>query len=240
MSNGSSTLPPAAESAAAVLAAAGGRWEVLARHSHTLSVRWGAGGREERTNEESGVACRVTGPRGAGFAAASGRGARAGRQAAEAALHAVLPGPDPLPPVGVLGWSPVPPPPPSATAQRLHEVAARQRHAFERYAGIELMELRMCSGEAHSHFTGEGHAAQAHVTGAVAGSYWRRKQAQTARWAGPSIEISTSQLSPSVRLRRYWCAAGARRLTGDSPTWCWRPRPPARAGAGRALAARQR
>ncbi len=35
MSNGSSTLPPAAESAAAVLAAAGGRWEVLARHSHT-------------------------------------------------------------------------------------------------------------------------------------------------------------------------------------------------------------
>ena len=213
MSNGSSTLPPAAESAAAVLAAAGGRWEVLARHSHTLSVRWGAGGREERTNEESGVACRVTKPRGAGFAAASGRGARAGRQAAEAALHAVLPGPDPLPPVGVLGWSPVPPPPPSATAQRLHEVAARQRHAFERYAGIELMELRMSSGEAHSHlFTGEGHAAQAHVTGAVAELVLAAKAgpARLVRWAGPSIEdLDVAALAERSSEAVLVCSRGA-------------------------------
>lgn len=213
MSSRSSILPPAAESAAVVLAAAGGRWEVLARQSRTLTVRWWAGGGEERINEESGVACRVTGQRGAGFAAASGRGARAGRHAAETALHAVLPGPDPLPPVGVLGWSPVPPLPPAATPQRLHEVAASQRQALERHTGIELVELRMSSGEARSHLlTGEGHAAEAHVAGAAVELVLAADAgpARLVRWAGPSIEdLDVAALAERSSEAVLVCSRGA-------------------------------
>ena len=104
-------LPPAMESAAVALAGSGGRWEVLAREGRTLGLRWWAGGWEARVTEESGVACRVAARGGAGFAAAAGQGARAGRLAAETAMACLVTGPDPLPPARLLGCSPCPPAP---------------------------------------------------------------------------------------------------------------------------------
>ncbi|MGV8041605.1 MAG: metallopeptidase TldD-related protein [Thermoanaerobaculaceae bacterium] len=186
-----SALPPAAESAAVVLSAAGARWEVLSRQGRTLSLRWWAGTCEERVSEEGGVACRVSLPRGMGFAAASGRGARAGRESAEVALQVLLPGPDAIPPVGALGCTPVPPLPATALPERLREVAASLRQALEPHAGIELVELRASSGEARSHLlTGEGHAAESHVAGAAVELVLAADAgpARLVRWAGHSIE----------------------------------------------------
>ncbi|HPC81916.1 MAG TPA: metallopeptidase TldD-related protein [Thermoanaerobaculaceae bacterium] len=186
-----STLLPAAESAAETLGAAGRRWEVLLRQGRSLALRWWAGGREERASAESGVACRVSVAGRSGFAAASGSGARAGRRAAESALEALLPGIDAIPPAGVLGTTPVPAPPEAATLEHLHAVAASQQQALARHPGVELVELRATSGEAHTHlFTAEGHAAEARIAG-VAVELVLAAAAGPARlvhWAGHSLD----------------------------------------------------
>lgn len=182
--------PPAAESAVAVLAGAGRRWEVLTRSSHTLVLRWWAGGWEERANEESGIACRVATSRASGFAAASGIGARAGRRAAELALGCLLPGPDPLPPPAVLGCTPVPPEPPSAERAWLRSFGEDLRRAFCRFREVDLLELRMVSGEARNQIlTGEGYGA----TGCLGGGQLevvvaaREGPARLLQWAGPGF-----------------------------------------------------
>lgn len=161
-------LPPAVESAAVELARSGGRWEVLARHGRTLGLRWWAGGWEARVTEESGVACRVAARGGAGFAAATGQGARAGRLAAEAALASVVTGPDPLPPAYLLGCSPCPPPPAPIDPAGLRAVAEAQRAALSRVRDVEVLELRVTSGTAVTWLvTADGHPAEGRLGGAV-------------------------------------------------------------------------
>lgn len=184
-------LPPAAQSAGLALSGAGRRWEVLTRQSRSLVLRWWAGGWEERTSEESGVACRVVSRGASAFAAAAGVSARAGHRAAELALGCLLPGPDPLPPLGVLGSTPVPPPAPAANRARLRGVGDVLRHAFSRLRGIELLELRIACAEAGNQIlTGEGHQASGWLAGGqvevvLAGS---EGPARLVQWAGPGIE----------------------------------------------------
>lgn len=207
-------LPPAAESAAVTLAAAGGRWEVLARQGRALTLRWWAGGREERVNEESGVACRVAVQQQHGFAAASGRGARAGRQAAEAALLARLPGPDPLPPPGLLSCTPVPSLPPAATRRQLAETAHALQHAAARHPGIEVLELRVSWGEAHSVLlTSEAHAAEAGVAGAVVEVVLAATAgpARLVQWAGHDL----GEFDPTAFIER--CAGAVLVCSRGSP-----------------------
>lgn len=212
-------LPPAAEGAATALTAAGGRWEVLARQGRTLAVRWWTGGWEECANEESGVACRVAVARTAGFAAASGRGARAGRRAAEAALLALLPGPDPLPPVAALGSSPVPCLPPPATAEHLREAIAGVRRALARHPGVEPVEVRVRWGEARNVLlTSDAHAAEAGIAGAVLEAVLaaRTGPARLVRWAGHHLgELDVAAFAERSAEAVLLCSRGtavARRL----------------------------
>lgn len=184
-------LPPGAESAAVVLAAAGGRWEVLLREGRHRVGRWRADGWEERTSEESGVACRAAVRGRFGFAAASGRGARAGRQAAVDALDGLVQGPDPIPPSAVLGVTPVPPAPRAATCDALREAGEGLRGALARHAGVTLLELRLGSGEAHSHLlNSEGHTAEAKVSGVTAEIALAAANgpARLVQWAGRRLE----------------------------------------------------
>lgn len=161
-------LPPAVESAAVELARSGGRWEVLARHGRSIGLRWWAGGWEARTTEESGVACRVAARGRAGFAAATGQGARAGRLAAEAAMASSVPGPDPLPPATLLGSTACPPAPAPVDAAVLQDVAEAQLAALTCHRDIEVLELRVSSGTAVTRLvTADGHPAEGRLGGTV-------------------------------------------------------------------------
>lgn len=88
------------------------RWEVFAKTSLTREVEL-IDGQLRRTLqvEESGIGVRVWDGVRVGFAAASGLEDVAARTAVEAALTGAAPGPDPMPPVRLLGTTTVPPGP---------------------------------------------------------------------------------------------------------------------------------
>ena len=108
---GNAALHAALASAAEVFARRRVRFEVYARAGEScLFVRDVGGGWQQRRAREIGVACRVSDAHAAGFAAAAGGEARAGREAALAALANRVAAPDPLPPRELLGVTPVPDP----------------------------------------------------------------------------------------------------------------------------------
>jgi PmbA protein len=163
-------LAPALHSASEELARRTVRFEVFARLGETVHLaRAQDGSLERRETRELGVACRVAARGRAGFAAAAGSAARAGRQAALAALDAVLPAPDPLPPGEVLGTS---------GSDLVHAVAdpeARELFASELAAActaeaprVRLVQTRLLTGTSTAALaTGEGFVARAGAGGAV-------------------------------------------------------------------------
>jgi predicted Zn-dependent protease len=163
-------LVPAADAAADELAGRPVRWEVFARAGESLALRQAFDGPWQRLHvREVGVACRVAGNGLAGFAAASGSGAAAGRHAARAALANLMPAADPLPPAEMLGAAPAPAPAASAGEERLQEFADRLRRGFERARHeARLMELRLLEGRSTAVLLrGEGFAARVPAAGVV-------------------------------------------------------------------------
>jgi PmbA protein len=163
-------LAPALHSASEELARQTVRFEVFARLGESLHVtRSQDGSLERRETRELGVACRVAAGGRTGFAAAAGSAARAGRQAALAALDTMLPAPDPLPPVAVLGTSgsDLPHAPADAEARELfaRELAAACAAEASR---VTVVQTRLLSGRSTSALaTGEGFVARATAGGAV-------------------------------------------------------------------------
>ncbi len=169
--HGSRALVPALESAFAELERRSDRFETYARVGDSDEIRFVPGlGWSRRRSHRVGVACRAVVHRDSvesGFGAAAGNAPRAGREAARAALAALAPGPDPLPPRSLLGTAPAPAsasPTPSATLEELAETLA----ADLRRAGLELHELRVVEGGSTSTIlTGEGFAASSAIRGGV-------------------------------------------------------------------------
>ncbi len=145
------------------------RAEVFARLGETELLRRDAGGVwETRRNNEAGIACRVAGGGRAGFAAVSGAAARAGQDAARAAMGAAIPAPDPLPPGRLLGVTQVPPPPPGGSVELREAFAHALADTIERGGDVSLVELRVLEGRASSALaTGEGFLARWESGGAL-------------------------------------------------------------------------
>ena len=163
-------LLPAVHSASEELARRGVRFEVFARlGEHARLVLDQDGGLERRESHELGVACRVSDGGRAGFAAAAGGGARAGRQAALAALDGMLPSPDPLPPREVLGTSGSALVHPPAEPAEQEAFASALASAFaEAGSGVTLVQARLLGGISSAAIaTGEGFLARAAAGGAV-------------------------------------------------------------------------
>jgi predicted Zn-dependent protease len=163
-------LLAALHSAAETLAGHDVRFEAFARLGESVQLhRERDASVEKRSSREFGVACRVAGGGRAGFAAASGSGARAGRDAARAALATMRPAADPLPPRSVLGSSgtalPFRTPDVGQLAALVEDVAggfAAGRH------GVTLVQIRGLAGSSAAAIaTGEGHHALASAGGAV-------------------------------------------------------------------------
>jgi predicted Zn-dependent protease len=165
------TLPPTALTAAEELQRRVERFEVFTRNGLTTALSRDPRGRwTQRTSREIGVACRVSDRGRRGFAAASGSGARAGREAALAAAAGMTPGADPLPPAALLGTTPVPPFGAKVTAPELWTFARalEARVAHNRH-GISLVQARLLHGEATAHLvTGEGFSAEMLSQGVIA------------------------------------------------------------------------
>ena len=163
MSAESGPLGPALHSAVEALHGRRLRFEVFARTGETDLVRRTAGGEwERRRSREVGVAVRVAGDGKAGFAAAAGSGARAGHEAASAALAAMVPARDPLPPRELLGVTAVAPPPPLLAADEREALARALAAAVTADGRVDLVELRLLDGRAQSALrTGEGFVADA-------------------------------------------------------------------------------
>ena len=170
MSDAGAPLLPAVHSAVEELRRARLRFEVFARAGESAQLRRHADGSwERRRSREVGVACRVAGDGRASFAACSGSSARAGREAARAALGTMLPGADPLPPRAALGCLAVPPRPRPTSRDELEALA----HAFADAlaAGqprLAVLDLRLVEGAADSLLTtGEGFSCRAEAGGCV-------------------------------------------------------------------------
>jgi len=163
-------LTAALHSAAEELTGKRLRFEVFARHGESVSVTLGVeGDAERRSSRQFGVGCRVSGRGSAGFGAASGSGARAGREAARIAGAAMMPAADPLPPHSLLGTT--------GTALRhdLPEVATLEELVGATASlvsggrtGLTLVQARALAGVSWSALaTGEGFHARATAGGAV-------------------------------------------------------------------------
>jgi PmbA protein len=166
----SDPLAPALHSASEELARRAVRFEVFARLGESLHlIRSQDGSLERRETRELGIACRVAARGRTGFAAAAGSAARAGRQAALAALDTMLPAPDPLPPGEVLGTSgsDLPHVPADAEARELfaRDLAAA---CIAAAPAVRVVQTRLLSGRSTSALaTGEGLGAGAPAGGAV-------------------------------------------------------------------------
>ncbi|MBZ5587267.1 MAG: hypothetical protein LAO05_01765 [Acidobacteriia bacterium] len=163
-------LMAALHSASEELTGKGVRFEVFARLGESARLsRDALGALERRSSREFGVGCRVSGGGCAGFGAASGRGARAGREAARIALGAMLPSPDPLPPRSVLGVTgtslPHDVPDGDQLDAVLADVATRVSGGSH---GVKLVQARILAGtSAAALATGEGFHATATAGGTV-------------------------------------------------------------------------
>ena len=163
-------LMAALDSASEELTGKGVRFEVFARLGASARLsRRASGAVERRSSREFGVGCRVSGGGRAGFGAASGAGALAGRDAARTALGVMLPAPDPLPPRSALGAAgtslPFEVPAGETLAAILDDVAFRVSRGGH---GVRLVEARVLAGaSAAALATGEGFHAIAHAGGTV-------------------------------------------------------------------------
>ncbi len=163
-------LLAALHSAGEALSGLGVRFEAFARLGESVHLhRERDGSLERRSSREFGVACRVAGGGRAGFAAASGSGARAGRDAARAALAAMRPAPDPLPPRSLLGSSgtalPFQAPDAGQLAALVEDVASRFAAGDH---GLALVQLRGLAGSSAAALaTGDGFHALASAGGVV-------------------------------------------------------------------------
>ena len=170
MSERETPLLPAVRSAVEELRHRALRFEVFARAGVSRHLRrHGDGSWERRQSREVGVACRVAGSGRAGFAACSGSSARAGREAARAALGAMLPGPDPLPPRELLGCLPVPARPAATPAAELEAHARAFAGALSAWGDrLRLLDLRVVEGVSSSLLTtGEGFSCAAEAGGGI-------------------------------------------------------------------------
>jgi predicted Zn-dependent protease len=170
MSEPAALVLPAVHSAVEELRRRRVRFEVFARAGESLQLRRHSDGSwERRRSREVGVACRVAGGGSAGFAASSGSSARAGREAARAALGAMLPGPDPLPPRELLGCLAVPLPPPPVTGEELEAQARAFAAALSAWGDrLRLLDLRAVEGVSSSLLTtGEGFSCSTAAGGGV-------------------------------------------------------------------------
>ena len=160
-------LDAAVASASEELARRRARFEVFARLGEsTQFVRSPDGNWLQRHTREVGAACRVARDGKTGFAAAAGTGAKAGREAAQAALASLLPGPDPLPPRRVLGTSPTPPSPP--TDPRQQDAFAHELAAALGGRDVGLVQLRSLVGTSATLLaTVDGYLGKASAGGAV-------------------------------------------------------------------------
>ncbi len=170
MSEPAAPLLPAVHSAVEELRRRRVRFEVFARAGESTHLRRHSDGSwERRRSREVGVSCRAAGDGRAGFAASSGSSARAGREAARAALGTMLPAPDPLPPRELLGCLAVPGRPQPSGAAELEALA----HAFTASLSawgerLRLLELRVVEGVSSSLLTtGEGFSCTAEAGGGV-------------------------------------------------------------------------
>ena len=156
-------LGPALHNAIEALQGRRVRYEVFARAGETDLVRRTPGGEwERRRSREVGVAVRLAGDGTAGFAAAAGSGARAGREAASAALEAMVPARDPLPPRELLGVTVVAPPPPLLPADEREALGRALAASVTASGRVELVELRLLDGRAQSVLaTAEGFTVRA-------------------------------------------------------------------------------
>lgn len=164
MSPREAPLFPALESALAELRTGSLRFEVFARRGNSTQVRRDmAGTWERREAQEVGVACRVAGTGGSGFAAVSGHAALAGREAARAARTRMTPGPDPIPPGERLGRSLAPDPPEQVPLERQEDLARRLAGALDRDpALVKAAEIRLLQGGGESVLiNGDGFAGRA-------------------------------------------------------------------------------
>ncbi|MFI5168218.1 MAG: metallopeptidase TldD-related protein [Thermoanaerobaculales bacterium] len=161
-------LDAAVVSAGEELARRRARFEVFARLGEsTHLVRDPDGVWRQRHTREVGVACRVARGGEVGFAAAAGSGAKAGREAAQAALGGLLPGADPLPPRQVLGTVSTPPPALRPDPQRQTAFAQELASDLDG-SGVRLVQLRTLIGTSATVLaTGEGYLARADATGSV-------------------------------------------------------------------------
>jgi len=168
VSRADTALHAAVASASEELARRRARFEVFARLGEsTHLVHTSDGSWLERNTREVGVACRVAQGGRTGFAAAAGAGARAGREAAQAALAGLLPGPDPLPPRRALGTVPITPP--ARPALRRQDAFARELAAALDGSGLKLVQLRTLGGSSTALLaTGEGYLARTEAAGCVA------------------------------------------------------------------------
>jgi PmbA protein len=163
-------LLAALHSAGEALSGCDVRFEAFARLGESVHIhRERDGSLERRSSREFGVACRVAGDGRAGFAAASGSGARAGRDAARAALGTMRAAPDPLPPRSLLGSSgtalPFQAPDAGQLAALVEDVASRFAAANH---GLALVQLRGLAGSSAAALaTGDGFHALASAGGAV-------------------------------------------------------------------------
>jgi predicted Zn-dependent protease len=163
-------LSPALESATEELARRASRFEVFVRQGESAQlIRTHDSSLERRQSRELGVACRVFARQRVGFAAAAGSAARAGRQAALAALDAMRPSPDPLPPAEALGTSgsALPHPTPDSEAQELFTCELTAAFAAE-MSQMGLMQVRLLTGASRAALgTAEGVVEHASAGGAV-------------------------------------------------------------------------
>jgi predicted Zn-dependent protease len=163
-------LTPALESASEELARRASRFEVFARLGESAQVTLAPdSSSERRESRELGVACRVWARGHAGFAAAAGSSARAGREAALAALDGMRPAADPLPPRDALGTSGSALPHPAADREEREQFAHALTAAFAAGAHqVRLVQARLLTGTSVAALrTGDGFLARATAGGAV-------------------------------------------------------------------------
>jgi len=161
---------PALQRAADELAPRADRFEVFAKVGETLHLQRRAGeGPLRRIAREVGVGCRTVAGGRVGFGAAAGSDAGCGRDAARASLASLLPGPDPLPPLALLGTGGQPAPPADTLFELCEQLFADLSHALRRVARrLQLGEVRLLCGRSRaSLLTGDGFAAAAESTACV-------------------------------------------------------------------------
>ncbi len=170
MRGGTDPLAAALQAASEELARRRVRFEVFVRLGESVRLTRTRDAANERwASRELGVACRVSGRGRSGFGAAAGSAARAGRQAALAAVEAMLPDTDPLPPREILGSSGTSLTHPATDPETREDFAGALLSACGAAApSVRVLQLRLLTGTSNAALaTGEGFSARATAGGAA-------------------------------------------------------------------------